>query len=404
MRFPFFISKRLSFQSQRPFSKIIVRLAISAIVLSLVVILSSVAIVQGFKTEIKDKIIGFGSHIQVLHPRIQDSFENEPITQDQELKDTLQQLPDIENIQSFANKPAILRTDDVIEGGVFKGVGEDFNWENFDRYMVEGETLAWEEEPSEGVIISRHLSHRLTLSIGDDLIVYFIDDPPRVRRPTIKGIYHTGITEIDHRFAIGDIRHIQDVNGWERNEIGGYELSITDIDRVDEVNAQVRQTIPYDLTTMTIGQIYPQIFDWLELIDMNVIIILVLMISVAAINMITALLIMILERTSMIGLFKALGATNATIRKVFILNAAQIIIKGLIIGNAIAIAFIVLQNQFRFIGLNPENYYVDFVPVEISVLQVVLLNLGTLVLCTLALYLPSLVIARIEPAKSLRFE
>ena len=404
MQFPFFVSKRLSYQSKRPFSRIIVRLAISSIVLSLLVILSSVAIVQGFKTEIQDKIIGFGSHIQVLKPQIRDSFSSHPMDADSTLEDTIRKVEGVEHIQAFANKPAIVRTEEEIEGGVFKGVGEDFNWDNFDRYLVEGEKLEWGEEPSDGIILSRYLSDRLALDVGDDVIIYFIDEPPRARRPEIKGIFHTGIREIDKRFIIGDLRHVQAVNAWEHFEIGGYELAISDVNKLDEINHAVRSVIPYDLTTLTIAQVYPQIFDWLGLIDMNVIIILVLMITVAAINMITALLIMILERTQMIGLFKALGATNATIRRIFILNASWIMLKGLLIGNLLAGIFIFVQSQYQLIGLNPESYYIDHVPVEISFYEVFFLNAGTLVLCSLALYLPSLVITRIQPAKSLRFE
>lgn len=405
MNFEYFIAKRLIFQSKRSFSKLIVRLAVAAVALSLGVMLVSISVVKGFQGEITNKVIAFGSHIQISRAGYGKSFEQNPISLDSNKLNQIRKLPGVVHIQTTATKPGILKTGENIEGIVLKGVGADFDWSFMKDKLVKGDILHLPDSTLSGkIIISEKLAGRLRLDTGQKVVVYFVEYPTRVRKFRIGGIYNTGLEEVDKVFALCDLRHIQKLNGWKPHQAGTYEVLTKDFDVVSQVNREVSSKLGIYEDSRTVRQIFPQIFDWLNLLDVNVEIILTLMIIVAGINMITALLIMILERTRLIGLLKALGCSNLSIRKTFIYQAAFLIGAGLILGNILGLGFLFLQDTFEMFTLPQESYYLRVVPVSFRWGSFLLLNLGTMILCILAMLLPSIVTGRIMPVRALRFE
>lgn len=364
----------------------------------------SVAIVTGFQQEIREKAIGFGSHIQITHFDYNISFEPRPISLNQPFYPNLSEAPGIRHIQVFATKAGMIKTDDNIHGTVLKGISDDFDWSFFEEMIVEGSRISIkEDEISNDIIISKSVSDLMDLEIGDDAIFYFIQDPPRIRRFNIKGIYETGIKELDEVFAIGDIRHIQRLNDWNEDQIAGFEVLINDYDDIDKLGKYIYEEIGYKLNSQTIAQLYPQIFDWLELLDMNVYVIIILMVLVAGINMITTLLISVLEKTNLIGILKAIGGNNSFIRRIFLYNAAFMISRGLLVGNIIGIGFCVLQYFTGIITLPQESYYVSKVPVNLNFAYILLLNAGTFAVCMFMLILPSYIVTKISPVKAITF-
>ena len=365
----------------------------------------SIAIVSAFQTEIKNKVIGFASHIQITHAKINYTFENEAIEFSPSLLERMSTVSYVKHIQVFANKPGIINANNEIEGVVLKGIASDYDWHYMEQSIVEGEILHFDDSiASTGILVSQSLARRLRLKCGDDLIIYFVQQPPRVRKFTVNGIYKTGIEDLDKVFALCDIRHIQQLNGWEQNHIGGYEVFLHDLNDLESANSLIRAGVNYNEDSKTIAEIYPQIFDWLGLLNVNVRIIMILMIFVAAVNMITSLLVIIIEKTNMIGTLKALGSVNSSVSRIFVYHAAFLILFGMFIGNFSALLLIYLQSEFRFIRLDPESYYVDHVPVIFSWGKFALLNAGTFVVCTLIMLLPASFISRITPMKALRFD
>jgi len=405
LNFEYYIAKRITFQSKRTFSKIIVRFAITAIALSIAVMLVSVSILKGFQNEIKNKVIGFTSHIQISHINLNYTYENEAIEFDQEIYDNILELEEVEQVNIFATKPGIIKTKEDIEGIVLKGVDEDYNFNNISKYLKEGEIPEYKEnEISNDVLISETLAKLLKLKIGDNIEIYFVQKPPRARKLTICGIYHTGLEEIDKTYAICDIQHIQRLNKWEENQISGYEIKLYDIKQLNYANDIVRIMVPIEQDSKTIYDIYPQILDWLGVLDKNVQIILILMLIVAAVNMITALLIIILEKTHMIGIFKAFGSSNNKISKIFLYNASFLIVYGLLIGNILGIGLMTLQYYTEFFKLPEEYLFMESVPILFTWGNFAIINLGTFIFCSLIMLLPSFFVSRIDPVKSIRFE
>lgn len=402
-----FIAQRMAFSHQQSFSRLIIRIAVVAIMLSVTVMHLSTALVQGFQQEISTKLFGFWGHIQVTKFDRNSSFENTPILSDQLFIPILDTMAGIRNVQAYATKPGILKEGDNIDGIILKGVGFDYHWAFLERQLVAGrllelpaDTMAFE------ILISQITANRLRLSVADRLTVNFIDPETlriRSRRFTIVGIYNTGIAESDKLFALVDIRQIQRLNNWGPNQVGGYEVFIDDLDQLQAMERRVYYELPASLNSRTIEQLQPTIFDWLELQSTNEVVILVLMIIVAIINMITALLILILERTNMIGILKALGGGNGLIQRVFLINAAYIILAGLVLGNVVGLGLAGLQHQFGFIQLPEETYYVSTAPVAFNWLSIGLINIGTLLVCLAVLILPSFLISRIQPIKAIRF-
>jgi len=410
----FFIAQRLTDASAGKVSLSLpfVRISTIAVALSLSVMIIAVGVMVGFKKEITEKTIGFGSHIQMVNYDSNISFETHPIPSTLEFLPDIQSIKGVRHIQTFALKPGIIKTDTEIQGVVLKGVSNDFDWSFFEKNLWDGTILALSDStPSNGAMISKTIAQLLKLQVDDTFDMFFVQEPPRVRRFTVTGIYDSQMAEFDKLFVIGDIRHIQRLNGWTPNQITGFELLIDDFKKIYEVTDEVELiTLSHflddgsRLKVLNIMQKYPQIFDWLGLQDLNVIVLLVLVLAVAGINMISGLLIIILERTNMIGLLKALGAENRLIRNIFLIQSGHIIAKGLFWGNLIGLTVAFLQIHFGLIKLDPENYFLSTVPIDINLLHIILLNIGTFLLTLMMLLVPSMVIAKISPDKTIKFE
>ena len=401
-----FIARRLIKGSPGSFSAPVIRIAIISVALGLAVMIVSVAIVTGFQKQIRDKIIGFSSHIQIAKFDSNNSFEFAPISKNQAFYRTLQKTEGIKHVQVFATKAGIIKTSEQIQGVVFKGVGTDFDWSFFKDKLVSGKPFSTRDTiAGTSVIISQNLADLLKIKIGDPLRMYFIiQNMARARRFTVSGIYSTGLAEFDLKFIFGDIRQIQKLNGWSQDSVSGFDVYINDFKELDRIGKVVYKEAGFDLNARTVRELYPQMFDWLELQDMNVIIILILMVLVSGMAMISSLLILILERTNMIGILKSLGARNLSIRRIFLYNAAYIIGKGLFYGNIIGIGICLIQQQFSLITLPQESYFMSVVPINLDFVHLLILNAGTLAACTLMLLLPSLIVTRISPVKAIRFD
>ena len=406
MNVEYFIAKRLftAKEENNSYTKPILRIAILAIALSVAIMLLSVMVVTGFKNDISDKIIGFGSHITISSFSDNQSYETEPIQISDSLYNSILENSEVKHISTFATKAGIIKTNNEILGVVLKGVSSNYDWTFFNNNLIAGKCFNINDSIiTNNVLISENSANSLQLGVGDDLFMYFVQDPPRVRKFQISGIYNTALSDFDKLYVMGDIKHIQSLNSWEKNLIGGVELILNDFNNLDLVTQSIYEKIPYNLNASSIKEKTPQIFDWLDLQDINVRVILILMLIVGGINMITALLILILERTKMIGILKALGANNWSVRRVFLYSALHLILKGLFWGNSIALGFAFLQNKFSIISLDPNIYYMNTVPVNFDFSTVILLNLGTISVCYLILVIPSVIIAKITPIKAIRF-
>ena len=406
MNVEYFIAKRLftAKEENNSYTKPILRIAILAIALSVAIMLLSVMVVTGFKNDISDKIIGFGSHITISSFSDNQSYETEPMQISDSLYNSILENSEVKHISTFATKAGIIKTNNEILGVVLKGVSSNYDWKFFNNNLIAGKCFNINDSIiTNNVLISENSANSLQLGVGDDLFMYFVQDPPRVRKFQISGIYNTALSDFDKLYVMGDIKHIQSLNSWEKNQIGGVELMLNDFNNLDLVTQSIYEKIPYNLNASSIKEKTPQIFDWLDLQDINVRVILILMLIVGGINMITALLILILERTKMIGILKALGANNWSVRRVFLYSALHLILKGLFWGNSIALGFAFLQNKFSIISLDPNIYYMNTVPVNFDFSTVILLNLGTISVCYLILVIPSVIIAKITPIKAIRF-
>lgn len=406
MNLELFIAKRLAFSKDKKnfTSRPIIRIALAGVAIGFSVMIVAVSIVIGFKKEIRNKVIGFGSHIQLSNYDGNNSFESRPISSEQTFIATLKKNPEIRHIQSFATKPAIVKSKDQIEGIVTKGVGTDFDWTYFKNHLVAGKVFNSNDSlPSDSVVISDYLAKKLKLKVGDDLLTFYIQQPPRARRFHISGIYTTGLEEFDKLYLFCDIGQIRKLNDWQKDQVGGFEIAITNFDDIDRIGDEVYAMTPSELNARTIKNIYPQIFDWLGLQNINAIIIITLMIVVSGMNMISALLIIILERINMIGMLKALGSPNVSVRKIFVYLAGFLVGKGLLWGNAIGLLFIFLQKNFKLISLDEKSYYVSSVPVDFSLTYLVLLNAGTLLVCVAMMVIPTLIITKIKPLSAIRY-
>jgi lipoprotein-releasing system permease protein len=402
---PLFIARRMGNQQQgKSLTGLIKFIAVLSITLGLAVMIISMAVVTGFQNEIRDKVIGFGSHIQITNFDYNVSYEPRPIQKDQDFLPYLDLIDGVRHVQVFATKPGIIKTDEDIHGIVLKGIGADFDWSFFRDRLQQGNIIALSDTArSNEVIISRYIANRLRLAPGDDIIVYFIQEPPRVRRFDVVGIYETGLEELDRVFILGDIGHLQRLNNWDDNQVGGFEVLVDNFRNIPAIADQVHDHIPYHLQARSVRDIYPQLFDWLALLDMNVYVILVLMVLVAGINMITTLLISVLEKTNLIGVLKALGSSNKFVRKVFLYNAAFLIGRGLFWGNLAGILFCLVQDHFGLIKLPQESYYVSEVPINLELMHVLLINAGTFAICMAMLIIPSYIVTRISPVKAITF-
>lgn len=409
------IARRLVGRNERKknISGPVVAIAIAGIALGLAVMILSASVVTGFKREIRNKVIGFGSHINLINFDSNISYETTPVRKDQPFLEDLMLIPGVRHIQPFATKAGIIKTrDDDIQGVVLKGISRDFDWSFFDRNMLEGERFTvTDTSTSNKAVISSSIASLLRLNVGDDFAMYFVQDPPRVRRLTVSGIYETGLEDLDKLFVLADIKHIQRLNDWEEDQVSGYEILLHNYDNLDRITRQVDDLAGYIFTedlqrlrVVSIRDKYPQFFDWLELLDMNVWVILTLMVIVAGFNMVSGLLILILERTSMIGILKALGLGNNGLRKIFLYQSAFLIAKGLFWGNLIGIGIALLQKYTGLVSLDQASYFIATVPVNLRLIHILLLNAGTMIITVAMLMVPSYIIGRISPEKTIRFD
>ena len=415
MNLEFFIAKRLINyrDSQKSISRPIVTIAIIGIALGLATMIISVSVVVGFKNEIRSKVSGFGSHFQIINYDTNESYETKPIKRAQPFIPELIKTKGVKHCQAFAMKAGIIKTAHEIQGVVVKGIGSDYDWEFFENYMIEGAHFTVvDSSKTNDVIISSQLANQLKLKLGDNLPMYFIQDSPepRMRKFKISGIFQTNLEEFDKTFVIADISHVQKLNNWDSSLVSGLEIQLNDFNNIDKLYPQIENILGYQikegedvLKLVSIKEKYPQIFDWLELQDINVWIILGLMVIVAGFNMVSGLLILILEKTKLIGILKSVGAENASIRKIFLFQAGLLIRKGLLWGNVTGLAFCLIQQHFNIIHLDAAAYYVSSVPVSINIMYILILNLGTLFVTLTMLLLPSFIVTRISPVKAIQF-
>jgi lipoprotein-releasing system permease protein len=409
----FFIAKRIHFQQGRKnVSRPAVRIATIGIALGLAVMLIAIAVVVGFKNEIRNKTIGFGGHIQITNFDNNNTFEMNPIKADNALITKLSAIDGVKHIQRFATKPGIIKTDSEFQGIVIKGIDAGFDWKFFKSNLVEGKILDLSgPSPSNQVVISKYLANLLGLKLGESFFTYFIQNQIRARKFKIVGIYSTNFIEYDKLFILADMRQVQALNDWTADSFSGLEILITDFNKIDEAGDAVygatanrfnKEGSAY--STQTIKQLNPQIFSWLDLLDMNVWVILILMLAVAGFNMISGLLILILERTNMIGILKSIGATDWSVRKIFLYHSFFLIGKGMLWGNVIGLSLCAIQYFTGVVPLDPVAYYVATVPITFNWLYILLLNAGTLIASLLMMIGPSYLITKITPAKIIRYE
>lgn len=411
MNLEYFIAKRLitAKDYKSSISAPIIKIAISAIAIGMVMMIVSVATGIGLQQKIREKIAAFNGHIIISNfDNNQSEVTLVPISKKQDFYPKFNSVEGISHIQAIASKAGIIRTENAFEGIIFKGVGADYKWDNIKEYLVSGKLPDYSNKVNEDVLISKFLADRLNLKVGDVFNTFFMKESqnklPNIRRFKISGIFNSGFQEFDATYVLGDIRHVQRINKWNPEQIGAFEVFVDDFDNIKSVGDKVYQQTGSALDTKTIIEKYSYIFEWLQLFDFNIIVILVVMILVATINMVVALLVLILERTQMIGILKALGANNWSVRKVFLYNASYLILRGLFWGNLIGISIVLLQHYFGIIKLNPENYYVDQAPVYLNWGYIALLNLLTISVCFIVLLIPSYIITKISPVKAIRFD
>ena len=410
MNYELFIAKRIIADKKykNSISSPIIKIAITAIALGIVIMLIAVTTSAGLQTKIRDKMAGFKGHVQIVN---YDNNNSEvsvvPIDKNQDFYPKFKTISGIKNIQVFASKGGILRTEKDFEGIVFKGVSTDYNWSFFKEYLVEGRIPDLTLPRTKEILLSKTVMSRLQLQLNDTILSTFpknnINKIPSNRKYIIVGIYNTGFAQFDKSVMIGDLREVQRLNKWTNNQVGGFEVILDSFDNIQVKGNEIYNQIGAELNSKTIVESYPNIFDWIQLFDNNVSFIIVIMILIASINMITALLVLILERVQMIGILKALGSNNWAIRKVFLYNASYLVLKGLFWGNVIGLTLLMFQKYTGIISLNPATYYVSEVPVHINLLTIVFLNIGTLVLCFIMLLIPSYIITKINPAKSIKY-
>lgn len=413
MNLELFIAKRLITGKEHKISisAPIIKIAIAAIAIGIVMMLIAIATGVGLKYKIREKVSAFNGHIQISN---YDNNTSEvsviPVSLEQDFYPKFNDVDGVRHIQAVATKGGIIRTEETFEGMLAKGVGTDYDWNVFEEYLIEGRIPDYTGRLNDEVLISRLMANRLQMKLGDTFFSFFLKDGdasrvPNNRRFEIVGIYDSGFEEFDATYVFVDIRHIQRMNKWTENEIGNFEVFLNDFDQLEEKSNEIYGKTPSNLDAINIKSKYFRIFEWIGLFDFNIALIIGIMIIVGGINMITALLVLILERTQMIGVLKALGSENWSIRKVFLYNAAYLIGIGLLWGNGIGLGLLYLQDKYRWFKFpNPEEYYIEYIPVHIDIPSVILLNLGVMLLCLLMLLVPSYIITKISPVKAIKFE
>ena len=411
MNLEYFIAKRLitARDHKSSISAPIIKIAIAAIAIGMIMMIISVATGIGLQQKIRQKVAAFNGHIIITnYDENQSQLSLTPISTHQDFYPKFKNVDGINHVQAVATKSGIIRTETAFEGIIFKGVGKEYRWNNLQEYLVSGKLPNLNNQLNDEVLISEYLANRLNLKVGDKFNTFFMKEDtnqkPNLRVFKITGIFNSGFQEFDSTYIIGDIRHIQRINKWESDQVGAFEVFVDDFNAIQEKGQEVYEKTGSTLDTQTIVEKYYYIFEWLKLFDFNIIVILVIMIAVATINMVVALLVLILERTQMIGILKSMGANNWAVRKIFLYNAFYLISKGLFWGNLIGVGMLLIQENFGVVKLNPENYYVNEAPVFIDLGYIFLLNIGTILICLLILLIPSYIITKISPIKAIRFD
>lgn len=410
LKLDYFIAKRLitTKDHKSSISAPIIKIAITAIALGMIMMMVSIATGIGLQQKIRQKVSAFNGHIIISGYNDNNSdVSTTPVSKKQNFYPKFTSVDGIAHIQAVASKAGIIRTETAFEGIIFKGVGADYDTANLKEYLVAGRLPNFKSTLNEEVLISQYLANRLGLKNNDKFVTYFMKENGEgynLRNFKIVGVYNSGFQEFDATYVIGDIRHVQRINKWKPDQVGAFEVFVNDFTQIEQKGQEVYQETSSTLDSQTIVEKYYYIFEWLKLFDVNILVILIVMIAVSTINMVVALLVLILERTQMIGILKSLGANNWSVRKIFLYNAAYLIGRGLLWGNGIGLTLLLLQKYFGIIKLNPESYYVNEAPVDINLFYLLLLNIGTIVVCLVVLLIPSYIITKITPSKSIRFE
>jgi lipoprotein-releasing system permease protein len=407
----YFIAKRLitSKEYKSSISAPIIKIAITAVAIGIIMMIVSIATGVGLQQKIRQKIAAFNGHVIISsYTGNQSDVSTNPILINQKFYPKFTNIQGINHVQAVISKAGIIRTETAFEGILYKGVGKDYDWKNITEYISEGAIPNLKSNLNNEVVISEFLANRLNLKLGQSFNTFFMSDKenklPKSRRFKIVGLFNSGFQEFDSSYIIGDIRHLQKINNWQPNQIGSFEVFVDDFSAIKAKSDEIYKEIPSNLNVQSITEKYYYIFEWIHLFDFNIIVILIIMIIVATINMIVALLVLILERTQMIGILKSMGSNNWAIRKIFLYNAFYLISRGLFWGNLIGIGLLLIQKYFKIVKLNPESYYVNVAPVDINLFYILALNIGTVLVCLLVLLIPSYIITKISPAKTIRFE
>ena len=412
MKLEWFIARRISGKSyNKGVSSTVVKIAVAAVALSVAVMIVSMSVIIGFKNEIMDKVVGFGSCVNIVNRETGGNYETMPISSEQDFFPSIENEQGINHIQRYVMKPAILKSGADILGVIIKGVGSEYDFKFFEDNMVEGcAPKIISGQKTDSMLISKRMADLLNLKLGDKVVAYFVQDPPRMRKYTVSGIYQTGLEDYDKLFCFTDMTDIQKINGWNENQISGFEVMIDDFSKLEDMSSLVREYAGYQISedgamlrVTNVKDNNRQLFDWITLTEMNVYVILAIMFFVAFVNMSTAMLIIIFERAAMIGIMKAVGSSNWLIRKIFIIQSVHITSRGVVIGNIVAAVLILLEQYFHLVGLDPASYYVDHVPAEFQLWYFIAIDLGTLLVMSIMLVSPSMAISKMEPAKVVNF-
>jgi len=400
----YFISSRIQKNDRQSFSSLVHRIAVIIVFLGFLLSVTSLCILDGFKTSIREKIFSFGAHIHLTKYDIDKSYEESPFVIQKDILDSIKAIHTVQHVQGVSHKPCLLKSDSEIQGVILKGVGPDFDVSRFQNNITSGRFIKFEDSTySKQIIVSEKIAAKLQIKIGDSLLLYFVQNPPRYRKVEIAGIYQTGLEELDELFIIGDIQLNRVLSGWSPKQIGGMEIYVSDFKLLDSTANQVYKKMDYDMQIQLITDKYLQIFDWLNLLNRNVTIFLVLIMGVSIFVIISTLIVMIMERTPMVGLLKAFGTTNTEVSKIFLWNGFKIILTGMIAGNLVALTLCAIQYHTGIVPLDAENYFMNSVPIEFPWLAIVIVNAIGLALLSITLWAPIYFISRVSPVKAIKF-
>ncbi|MFN3998175.1 ABC transporter permease [Algoriphagus sp.] len=405
MNLSYFIAKRISFRQAGGFSGTIHRIAVGSLALGLGVSILAIMVLGGFQSTVSDRVFGFTGHFQVQRFQMSNAFEEAPFSLNSEFAQKSKNLPFLTRIQSFAHKAALLKGDEEVEGVLVKGVGRDFDTLSFAKYLTEGRMLHLPDSgTSNEVLLSKFIANKLLLKVGDKVTLYFVQDPPRFRRVEVVGIFETYLENFDEKIVIGELQTIRNLNGWTADQVGGLEIFVDNPKKTATYFPLIEQEMDLNLKLIDSQDRFLEIFDWLSLLDTNVVVFISLIGFVAIFNMGAILFILIMERTQMIGLLKALGARNAQVRRIFFWNGMKILGRGLLLGNLFGLGIGFLQDQFKLVPLDAASYYMGYVPIEWNWPVFIWLNVGIALLTAIVLWIPVLVISKVDPIKSIRFD